>query len=223
MPINKIKLPDGTVVDIEDSKIFRGTCSTAAATYTKTVVCPEFTANDLVAGVLVLVKFDYTNTRTGTSVKLNVNNTGAYTVYSFSSGSRSGLASAATMNAEFPNLFVFCGDSWQILCYNTNTTYTAMTQAEIDAGTQTGARLISPKLLRNNFFTDDDVDSTPTANSTNLVTSGGVYNAIPSVSGKEDTANKVTSLSSSSTDTEYPSAKCIYDIVGDIETLINAL
>lgn len=33
----------------------------------------------------------------------------------------------------------------------------------------------------------------------------------------------VTSLSSSSTDTEYPSAKCVYDIVGNIETLINAL
>lgn len=68
-----------------------------------------------------------------------------------------------------------------------------------------------------------EVDSSPTANSTNLVTSGGVYNAIPSVSGKEDTANKVTSLSSSSTDTEYPSALCVYNIVGDIETLINAL
>ena len=36
-------------------------------------------------------------------------------------------------------------------------------------------------------------------------------------------SNKVTSLSSASTDTQYPSAKCVYDIVGDIETLINAL
>lgn len=46
---------------------------------------------------------------------------------------------------------------------------------------------------------------------------------IPSVSGKEDTTNKVTSLSSSSTDTQYPSAKCVYDLLGDVETLINAL
>lgn len=43
------------------------------------------------------------------------------------------------------------------------------------------------------------------------------------VSGKEDANNKVTSLSSASTDTQYPSAKCVFDIVGDIETLINAL
>lgn len=38
---------------------------------------------------------------------------------------------------------------------------------------------------------------------------------------KEVTTNKVTSLSSSSTDTEYPSAKCVYDLIGDIETLLS--
>lgn len=39
----------------------------------------------------------------------------------------------------------------------------------------------------------------------------------------EKTENKVTSLSASSTDTQYPSAKCVYDLVGDIETLLAAL
>ena len=33
------------------------------------------------------------------------------------------------------------------------------------------------------------------------------------VSGKEDVSNKVTSISSSSTDTQYPSAKCVYDSI----------
>ena len=33
----------------------------------------------------------------------------------------------------------------------------------------------------------------------------------------------VTTLDSTSTDTQVPSAKCVYDIVGDIETLINAI
>ena len=42
-------------------------------------------------------------------------------------------------------------------------------------------------------------------------------------SGKEDKSNKVTSLSSSSTDTQYPSAKCVYDIVGNIESVLTAL
>jgi Mg-chelatase subunit ChlI len=40
---------------------------------------------------------------------------------------------------------------------------------------------------------------------------------------KEDKSNKVTSLNASSTDTQYPSAKCVYDLVGDIETVLTAL
>lgn len=43
------------------------------------------------------------------------------------------------------------------------------------------------------------------------------------VSGKEDSANKVPSISSTSTDDQYPSAKCVYDVVGDIESLLSAL
>jgi len=43
------------------------------------------------------------------------------------------------------------------------------------------------------------------------------------VSGKEDKSNKVTSLSSASTDTQYPSAKCVYDLVGNVETLLAAI
>ena len=46
---------------------------------------------------------------------------------------------------------------------------------------------------------------------------------IPDMSNVELITNKVTSLSSDSTDIEYPSAKCVYDIVGDIETLLAAL
>lgn len=43
------------------------------------------------------------------------------------------------------------------------------------------------------------------------------------ISGKEDKSNKVASLSSSSTDEQYPSAKCVYDIVGDIESVLDAI
>ena len=43
------------------------------------------------------------------------------------------------------------------------------------------------------------------------------------ITGKEDKTNKVTSISASSTDTQYPSAKCVYDIVGNIETLLGGI
>ncbi|MBQ8481605.1 MAG: hypothetical protein IJ532_03640 [Alphaproteobacteria bacterium] len=61
-------------------------------------------------------------------------------------------------------------------------------------------------------------DSMPATESINPVTSGGVYIAL---SGKQDTANLVTSLSSASTDSQYPSAKCVYDIIGNVETLLS--
>ena len=41
--------------------------------------------------------------------------------------------------------------------------------------------------------------------------------------GAEASTNKVTSLSSFSTDTQYPSAKCVYDLIGDVETLLAAI
>ena len=43
------------------------------------------------------------------------------------------------------------------------------------------------------------------------------------VTGLQTTGNKVTSLSSSSTDTQYPSAKCVYDLVGNIEALLASI
>jgi hypothetical protein len=47
------------------------------------------------------------------------------------------------------------------------------------------------------------------------------------ISGKEDKTNKVTSISSSSTDNQYVSAKCVYDYIeekiGSIETILEEL
>lgn len=53
----------------------------------------------------------------------------------------------------------------------------------------------------------------PNFNGTNLALTSDI-------TGKEDTSNKVTSISSSSTNTQYPSAKCVYDLVGNIEALL---
>ena len=37
------------------------------------------------------------------------------------------------------------------------------------------------------------------------------------LSGKEDKTNKVTTLSSSNTDTQYPSAKVVYDAISQLQ------
>lgn len=73
----------------------------------------------------------------------------------------------------------------------------------------------------------DDLINKPTIptvpTNVSAFTNDSGYITSSALTGYEQTSNKVTSISSSSTDTQYPSAKCVYDIVGDIETLINAL
>lgn len=66
-----------------------------------------------------------------------------------------------------------------------------------------------------NIMTNSQYNSeTKNANELYVVTDDTTY---------QTTANLVTSVSSSSTDSQYPSAKLFYDTCGDIETLINAL
>lgn len=49
-----------------------------------------------------------------------------------------------------------------------------------------------------------------------LTNDSGYLTQHQDVSGKEDKSNKVTSLSASSTDQQYPSAKCVYDLINQI-------
>ena len=49
------------------------------------------------------------------------------------------------------------------------------------------------------------------------------WSTVPTPANMEVTTNKVTSLSASSTDTQYPSAKCVYDLIGDVETILATL
>lgn len=44
-----------------------------------------------------------------------------------------------------------------------------------------------------------------------------------SLASFEDVNNKVTSISSQSTDAQYPSAKAVYDIVGDINSVLETI
>ena len=64
----------------------------------------------------------------------------------------------------------------------------------------------------------DQLDNRPSINGNTLTGNKTAANL-----GLEATANKVTSISSSSTDDQYPSALCVYTLVGDIETALAAL
>jgi hypothetical protein len=59
--------------------------------------------------------------------------------------------------------------------------------------------------------------------STGIPASDLATGVIPDTSAFEVASNKVTSLSSSSTDTQYPSAKCVYDMIGNIESVLDQI
>lgn len=56
-----------------------------------------------------------------------------------------------------------------------------------------------------------DIRNSIPSKTSDLTNDSGFLTSHQNITGKEDKSNKVTSLSSSSTDTEYPSAKCVYD------------
>lgn len=170
-------------------RIYYGTCSTTANTYTKVATVDTFPLDEddkPLVGTVVAIKYTVTNTykTVGQTYALNVNNTGAYPMY-YNNAAVATSTSANTLVAGYKNrhvLYVFNGTQWVWLSasYDTNTTYSGMTQVEVDAGTGTTARLITPARLRDNFYTEDEVDTLlgSKANSNDLATvaTSGSYN-----------------------------------------------
>lgn len=104
-----------------------GTCSTAAATVAKVVTLSGFT---LFTGAKISVKFTYANE--STSPTLNVNNTGAKTIYAY--GSAIAASGPYSWKAGATVDFVYNGSQWEISgnsadglladwCYDNNKTY----------------------------------------------------------------------------------------------------
>ena len=79
---------------------------------------------------------------------------------------------------------------------------------------------------KQNKITNDNKLSASLVSGLSTVATSGSYNDLsnkPNLSVYELSSNKVTSISSSSTDTQYPSAKCVYDLVGNLETILTTL
>ena len=107
--------------------------------------------------------------------------------------------------------------------------YADTKQAEITSSNKLSASLVSGLATVATSGSYNDLSNQPTiptttssvtSGSSAALTSGSAYTALQSY---QTTANLVTSVSSSSTNSQYPSAKLFYDTCGDIETLINAL
>lgn len=240
----------GVTVDVGNTKIYYGTCATAAATTTKAVSCADFRQSDLVPGVMVLVKFQYKNTGAVASLKLNVQNTGEISIKkNYSTTGVTDLTAAGELGANSVVPFIYTGEYWLVagLDYNTNTTYSAMTQSEIDAGTSTTGRIISPSVIVSNFvrktgdetiagektFSDDmhiagdslifESVSYGTVNVGLSTKEDGIPSFVFSGDGQETTAVRLRGVHTPSLQGDAVNKKYVDDIVGDIESLLSEI
>ena len=131
----------------------------------------------------------------------------------------SGLVSSTELQTILENYYTKTEIDTLLADYVKNTDYaTSSTGGVVKVNTGAGFRIINGELQGYTF----PYETYEIASERLNISKGTLENVI---AGKnlETANNKVTSLSSSSTDTEYPSAKCVYDLVGDIESILETL
>lgn len=241
-----LTMPNGQEYEFV-GKHWYGICSTGANTQTKTVSITGFTSADLVDGVQVTVQFADHQGYNGIPF-LNVSSTGAKAIQYLVTGAKI----YEWANGEILT-FVYRSGYWVIIGGEHATTYfwgktklsntiaddeaTALTpKAVYDAGYvnaagaaaaapvqsvngQTGAVSLTIPTVPTNV-SDFNNDAGYLTSSTGVTSVNGSTGA---VTGLQTTGNLVTSVSSASTDAQYPSAKLFYDTVGDIETLLASI
>lgn len=137
-----------------NAKIFSGTCSTAAGTVAKVVDCDQFTSEDLVKGALIFVTFSATNSGAVASLTMNVNDTGEKPLRKiYTASTPVNLTAAGELRANQTYLFSYDGTNWvcMTLDYNTNSTYSVISDSELQTGTATTGRTVSAARLKANY------------------------------------------------------------------------
>ena len=140
----------GYSVDIKGNTIFPfalATCDTSATAQNKVASVSQSTWTRKV-GCIVAVKYANTNTYSSTTaspVTLNINGTGAANIYYGSNATPTGTNTAAFGYAGRYTYYVWDGTYWVWLSQSTdnNTTYSAITQANITNGSGTSSGLIT--------------------------------------------------------------------------------
>ena len=67
------------------------------------------------------------------------------------------------------------------------------------------------------FVNETEVDTLETTSKTIV----GSINELKKSSGSGSSVDIVTTISADSTDTQVPSAKCVYDLIGNVETILS--
>ena len=126
-----------------------GTSTTAAATVQKEVSIPSIT--ELNAGQIIIVTPTVTSTVADSTLKLN--NFPAYPML-YGGNAITTSTDSYVWIKDVPAWWLFDGSNWLFAGHGTdiNTTYSAMTVANIIAGTETSGRLMRSDYLKNGIF-----------------------------------------------------------------------
>lgn len=150
--ISQIKLPDNNTYNFKDTvargvKMYYGICTTAAATAAKVVTVGADQDFKLTVGALVMVKFTISNS--ASSVTLNVNSTGAKSIY-YNNAVYTGTSTSVCGYANAHFIYMYDGTNWVWVGHgsDSNTTYSAMSVAEGQTATATSARTMRSDYLK---------------------------------------------------------------------------
>lgn len=144
----------------ESIAIWYGECGTAAATAAKTVTITGFPAT-LVAGISVAVKFTYSNSVANPT--LSINSGTAYPIIRYgTSGPATTVASSWASGTVV--LVIFDGAYWRICSYKDNTTYSAISVANIQNTAGTTAGLITGSRFKSGFDANTEAGAAETTN-----------------------------------------------------------
>lgn len=110
----------------------------------------------------------------------------------------------------------------EALDYTSPSASTTTSTTFIDTVSQTNGKISATKKTLPSASTSAkgivQLSSSTTSTSTTLAATASAVKSVNDAA--EKSANKVTSISASSTNTQYPSAKCVYDLVGNVEALL---
>lgn len=129
--ISAIKLPNNETYLLKDlgasrgdSRVFNGTCATAAATALKEVICPNYDKS-LTVGDILIVKFTYTNSASVSSLQLTIKNdasdndaTTAKNIKKQYNSSVANLTAVGEIRNDTISMFIYNGTYW--LMFNTD-------------------------------------------------------------------------------------------------------
>ena len=195
-----------TAHDGNNRRSFYGTCDTAAATAAKVITLSDTTGWELKAGTMIAVKFTATNS--ASNVTLNVNGSGAKSIY-YGNAVYTSTSSAVCGYANRTNLYIYDGTYWVWLSHGVddNTTYSAMSTSELTTGTATTSRVVRSDYLKAgiNSLIEAKGYTTNTGTVTKVSTGAGLTGGDVTTSGtikadlKSETKSSLTAASKGST------------------------